>query len=205
MIAGVVCGNRFLENWADATQPVDFYDIKGDLESIFALTGLPGNFEFSAVTHPALQRGQSAEILRDGKNVGFVGLIDPGVQHNLDIKIPIFLFELKLDALITKSVSRMGVLSRYPEVRRDIAIIVDQGVKAADIQASVEKTADDSLQNLKLFDVYQGKGIESNRKSLALGLTFQHPSRTLTDEEINSFIDEIVVALESEFGARLRN
>jgi phenylalanyl-tRNA synthetase beta chain len=99
----------------------------------------------------------------------------------------------------------MRILSRYPEVRRDIAIIVDQGVKAADIEASVEKTADESLQNLKLFDVYQGKGIESNRKSLALGLTFQHPSRTLTDEEINNFMDEIVAALEVEFGARLRN
>jgi len=205
VIAAVICGNRFGENWADATQPIDFYDIKGDLESIFALTGLPGSFEFSAASHPALQRGQSAEILRDGKNVGYMGLIDPGVQHTLDLKLPIFLFELKLDVLITKSVSRMKILSRYPGVRRDIAIIVDQAVNAADIQASVEKTADNSLQNLKLFDVYQGKGIESNRKSLALGLTFQHPSRTLTDEEINNFMDEIVAALELEFGARLRN
>ncbi len=205
VIAGVICGNRSHENWADSAQPVDFYDIKGDLESIFALTGMPGSFEFTTAVHPALQPGQTAEILRDGNNIGYMGLINPGIQHNLDLKMPVFLFELKIDLLITKPISRMKSISRFPEVRRDIAIIVDQAVNAADIGACIEKTADDSLQNLKLFDVYQGKGIDTNRKSLALGLTFQHPSRTLTDEEINNFMDEIVTSLEVEFDATLRN
>ncbi len=96
-------------------------------------------------------------------------------------------------------------LSRYPEVRRDIAVIVDQVVSAANIRVCIEAVADDTLQNLKLFDVYQGKGIDTNRKSLALGLTFQHPSRTLRDEEINNSMDKIVASLEAEFGASLRN
>lgn len=205
VIAGVVCGNRFQENWADARQLVDFFDIKGDLETVFALTGMPGGFEFSAANHAALQQGQSTEIRRGGQNVGYMGLINPRIQHTLDIKIPVYLFELKIDVLITKSIPQMTIISRYPEVRRDIAIIVDQAVNAANIRACVERTANDNLQNLKLFDVYQGKGIDTNRKSLALGLTFQHPSRTLTDEEINNSMDEIVASLEAEFGASLRN
>jgi phenylalanyl-tRNA synthetase beta chain len=205
MIAGVATGNRHLENWADATQLIDFYDIKGDLETVFELTGAANSFEFSAANHPALQRGQSAEIRRDGNLVGYLGLLDPRIQKKLDIRTQVFLFELKIDALIPKIVSDMTPLSRFPEVRRDIAIIVDQVVNAGSIRACVESTADETLQNLKLFDVYQGKGIETNRKSLALGLTFQHASRTLTDEEINNSMDRIVASLESEFKASLRN
>ena len=205
VIAGVATGNRHLENWADTTQLIDFFDIKGDLETVFGLTGEVNSFEFSATEHPALQAGQSAEIHRDGNLVGYLGLLDPRIQKKLDIRSPVFLFELKIDALIPKPISEMTPLSKFPEVRRDIAIIVDQAVNAGNIRACVESVADETLQNLMLFDVYQGKGIETNRKSLALGLTFQHASRTLTDEEINNSMDRIVASLESEFKASLRN
>ena len=205
MLAGVVCGDRFAENWADKSQAIDFYDIKGDLESIFTLTGDPESFEFAPSRHRALQKGQSAEILREGRIVGYLGLLDPRIQKKLDIRPQVFLFELKMSELVAKPVSTSLALSRYPEVRRDIAVIVDQAVTAANIRVCVESAADDTLQNLKLFDVYQGKGIDTNRKSLALGLTFQHPSRTLTDEEINNSMDKIVASLEAELGASLRN
>ncbi len=205
VIAGVVCGNRFPENWADPPEPVDFYDMKGDLESIFALTGDAQGFGFEVASHPALHQGQSARILRDGEPVGTMGLLDPGVQKRLDIRVPLYLFEISIDPLITKKIPTMRPLSRFPEVRRDIAVIVDGHVSAADINACIRSVSDETLQNLKLFDVYQGKGIETNRKSLALGLTFQHPSRNLTNEEINDSMDKIVASLEAELGASLRN
>jgi phenylalanyl-tRNA synthetase beta chain len=205
MIAGVVCGNRFDENWADSTQAIDFYDIKGDIESILAQTGDSGSFDFLPASHPALQRGQSAEIRRNGQLLGHIGLIDPRIQKLLDIKIPIFLFELSIDLLIGKNIPQMTPISRFPAVRRDIAVLVDPSVNAADIRSCVESEGNNHLHNLKLFDVYHGKGIDTNKKSLALGLTFQHPSRTLTDEEINDSMKQIIASLESKFGASLRN
>ena len=204
VLAGVVCGDQYAENWADRSQAIDFYDIKGDLESIFALTGEPDSFKFVNTEHAALQKGQSAEILRHGGNVGYLGPLDPEIQHKLDIRSQVYLFELKIDELITKSITKSAPLSRYPVVRRDIAVVVDQVISALAVRDCVKSAADDTLQNLKLFDVYQGKGIETNRKSLALGLTFQHPSRTLTDEEISSSMDKIVASLETEVGASLR-
>ena len=204
-IAGVVCGPRQDENWSNDSQLVDFFDVKGDIESVLALTGQSENFEFIAQSHPALHAGQSAEIRKNGETVGYVGLLDPRVQQELDIRFPIFLFELAVDAVIAKKLAHSEPMSRFPEVRRDIAVIVDQTATAADLRQCITTAATDTLQNLKLFDVYQGKGIDPNRKSLALGLTFQHTSRTLTDDEINDSVEKIVASLEAQFGASLRN
>ena len=204
-IAGVVCGPRQDENWSNDSQLVDFFDVKGDIESVLALTGQSENFEFIAQSHPALHAGQSAAIRKNGETVGYVGLLDPRVQQELDIRFPIFLFELAVDAVIAKKLAHSEPMSRFPEVRRDIAVIVDQTATAADLRQCITTAATDTLQNLKLFDVYQGKGIDPNRKSLALGLTFQHTSRTLTDDEINDSVEKIVASLEAQFGASLRN
>lgn len=204
-LAGVACGNRQSENWANDVQPLDFFDIKGDVESLLALTGQAAHFNFESTGHPALHPGQCAIIRRENENVGFVGLLDPRIQHSLDVRQPVLLFELALDAILRRSVPSHAPMSRYPEVRRDIAIIVDQAITSAAIRNCVVETAGETLQNLKLFDVYQGKGIDPTRKSLGLGLTFQHASRTLTDEEINNSMDEIVASLEVAFGASLRN
>ena len=204
-IAGVVCGPRQDENWSNDSQLVDFFDVKGDIESVLALTGQSENFEFIAQPHPALHAGQSAAIRKSGETVGYVGLLDPRVQQELDIRFPIFLFELAVDAVIAKKLAHSEPMSRFPEVRRDIAVIVDQTATAADLRQCITTAATDTLQNLKLFDVYQGKGIDPNRKSLALGLTFQHTSRTLTDDEINDSVEKIVASLEAQFGASLRN
>ncbi len=204
-IAGVVCGSRRSENWANRSQEVDFFDVKGDMESLFALTGAPDRYEFRQTEHPGLQRGQSAEIRLGDDVVGHIGLLDPRVQKALDIRVPTYLFELKTEALITRDMPSARPLSRYPEARRDISIIVDRPVQAADIRGCIGAAADSTLTNLKLFDVYQGKGIDPNRKSITLGLTFQHASRNLTDDEINDSIEKIVASLEADFGASLRN
>ena len=132
-------------------------------------------------------------------------LLDPRVQKLLAIRVQSYLFELKVGLLSTKIVPESALLSRFPEVRRDIAIIVDRTVTAASLRKCVDSANIDSLTNLKLFDVYQGKGIDPNRKSMALGLTFQLASRTLTDEEINHSIKKILASLEADFGASLRN
>ncbi|HIL95996.1 MAG: phenylalanine--tRNA ligase subunit beta [bacterium] len=205
MLAGVVFGKRQPESWANSTQAVDFFDIKGDVESVLNLTGAIEEFEFSKGHHPALHPGQTAQISRNGNLVGYLGLMDPRTQKSLAIEQNVYLFELKLDEITSRRVPEADRLSKFPEVRRDIAVIVDNGVSAAEINACVRSVAKTAFKNLMLFDVYQGKGIDPNRKSVALGLTFQHPSRTLTDAEINEFIDEIVDVLANNLGATLRN
>jgi phenylalanyl-tRNA synthetase beta chain len=205
VLAGVVCGPRYPESWAVKTAAVDFYDVKADVEAILDLTGMPEDFIFSAAECAALHPGQCAGIYRNGSLIGHVGLLDPRAQQALDLDQPVFLFELTLEGLQARRVPNAAPLSRFPEVRRDVAIIVDAGVHAAEINACVAQAADETFRNLKLFDVYQGKGIDPNRKSIALGLTFQHVSRTLTDEEISVSVNEIVAALETKLAASLRN
>ncbi|MFP6793168.1 MAG: phenylalanine--tRNA ligase subunit beta, partial [Pseudomonadales bacterium] len=150
-LAGVVCGPRQDENWSNDPQLVDFFDVKGDIESVLALTGQAESFQFVAQSHPALHAGQSAAIQKDGATVGYVGLLDPRIQQQLDIRFPIFLFELTVDSVIAKKLVHSEPMSRFPEVRRDIAVIVDQGVTAAELRQCITTGATDTLQNLKLF------------------------------------------------------
>lgn len=205
MLAGVVYGQRSSENWGEASRAIDFYDVKGDLESILALTGEVSQFQFEKGAHPALHPGQTAAVMRDGMRVGYLGLIDPRVSKTLGLEHNAYLFELELSGLSSRRVPTATNLSKFPEVRRDIAVIVDDSVSAAEIDACVKSTEIDAFQNLKLFDVYQGEGIDLNRKSIALGLTFQDASRTLTDDEINDFVAKIIEALSTHLGASLRN
>ena len=204
-LAVVACGSRQDENWSNDQEPIDFYDIKGDLESLLALTGESTRFEFTATSHPAMHSGQSADIRKDGELVGHLGLLNPEIRKQLDIRSQVFLFEIEIDAIIAKKVAASSPLSRFPGVRRDIAVMVDRAVTSGALRSCILSAADDTLHNLKLFDVYQGKGIDPNRKSLALGLTFQHASRTLTDDEVNNSLDKVVAALEAALGASLRN
>jgi len=205
MLSGVICGPKRTESWGNTTQVVDFYDIKGDLESLFRLSGLAEEFSFSVGEHAALHPGQTANVLRNGQMIGIVGLLDPRVQKSLGIEAAVYLFEMKIDEILPKKVPVAEKLSKYPEVRRDLAVIVDQSVSAAEIKGCIESAANKTLQNLKLFDVYQGKGIDPTRKSVALGLTFQDVSRTLTDDEINDSVGKIVAALGQNLDASLRN
>ncbi len=173
-IAGVVCGQRQSENWANDTQAIDFFDVKGDVESILALSGDGAGYTFEQASHAALHAGQSAVIRKSNEKIGYIGLLDPRLQQTLDIRQPVYLFELNLDDVLLRSIPSHTPMSRFPAVRRDIAVIVDRVVTSAVIRESIVETADDTLKNLKLFDVYEGKGIDPTRKSLGLGLTFQH-------------------------------
>ncbi|WP_434776176.1 phenylalanine--tRNA ligase subunit beta [Pseudomonas oryzihabitans] len=204
VLAGAVCGSRLPESWSSGREAVDFFDVKADVEALLAQSGAGTDFRFVAGEHPALHPGQTALIERAGQPVGYLGALHPEVARELDVDRPVFLFELALDALTIGSLPRFGELSRFPEVRRDLALVVDETVAAGDLLADIRENAGEGLKELRLFDVYQGKGIDPHRKSVAIGLTLQHPSRTLTDEEVNETTQKILVSLERRFNATLR-
>lgn len=201
-IAGLAYGRRDAVAWNADKQEVDFYDIKGDLESLFDITGQKPVFE--AGLHNALHPGQTARVHLDGKEVGYIGSLHPQVLQELDIARPAYVFEVQLSALTRAVVPKFSPLSKFPEVSRDLAIVVDKSVNVAELQAEIAANAGDYLKNLKVFDVYSGEGIDPQRKSVAFSLTYQHPSRTLNEEEISASEARILKRLEAEFNARLR-
>ena len=204
-LAMVITGQRFGESWAVASQAADFFDLKGDVESVFALNRDPDGVQFSPGQSPALHPGQTANIIRRGETVGRLGALHPTAQAELDLAAPLFLCEIDLDAVLAGSVPSFVELSRFPGVRRDLAIVVDKSVAAADVVANVRATAGSYLRDLRLFDVYEGKGIDPKRKSLALGLTFRDHSRTLGEEDVNQAVNQVIDSLQKNFKAELRN
>jgi phenylalanyl-tRNA synthetase beta chain len=204
-LAMLATGRRYPESWSGGNEPVDFYDLKGDLEAVIDLARLSGSIEFVRGSNPALHPGQCAEIRRDGQVVGVVGALHPDVQRQLDIEQPVYLLEVALSALADAPLPKFAELSRFPAVRRDLALLVDKCVLAADLLGVVRQAAGEILRDLTLFDVYEGKGIDPERKSLALGLTFQDSSRTLNENEVNAAIASVLGALAQRFGATLRN
>lgn len=203
MVAGLIYGQRQPESWIEKAEPVDFYDIKGDVEALLKLTA-QNDFTFSATPHPALHPGQAADISLNGRVVGYLGALHPQIQKSLDINQAVYLFEIEQSALDDAQLPSFEPLSRFPEVRRDLAVIVDQTLAVSELESTVKEAAGTLLTNLKVFDVYVGKGIDSHRKSVALGLTFQDLSRTLTDDEITTAYDNVVASLKSSFNAELR-
>jgi phenylalanyl-tRNA synthetase beta chain len=201
----VISGRRFDESWSVASGAADFYDIKGDIESLLGLGRCAEQFTFAAATHPALHPGQTAALSRNGEQVGVVGALHPDVLSALDIPGPVFACELDLDALLAAQLPAFSELSRFPEVRRDIAIIVDKHVPAAELMQNVRVSAGVYLRQLRLFDVYEGKGIDPKRKSLAFGLTFRDQSRTLSDDVVNQSMKQVIDSLEKNYNAELRN
>jgi phenylalanyl-tRNA synthetase beta chain len=205
MLAGAICGWREAENWANKPEKVDFYDIKGDVEALLSHTRERQVFTFEAREHSALHPGQSAAIVKQGKVIGWVGAIHPQLQQQLDLTEVVFLFEIELAAIQTAKLPEFSELSKFPEVRRDIAIIVDESVTGDQVMNVIREKGGENLTDLTLFDIYRGKGIEIQRKSLALGLTFRDSSRTLKDEDINKIIDQVIESLSASCGATLRN
>lgn len=204
VVAGLLAGARDPEGWNAGKDQVDFFDIKGDLESLLSLGGAEGEFTFVAERHVALHPGQTARIERNGEKVGYIGALHPNLIKELGLNGAVYLFEINQAALTQGKLPRYQEISKFPESRRDLALIVDEGVAFDSVRQLAEKEAGEFVKEVTLFDVYQGQGIEKGRKSLAVGLTWQHPSRTLNDEEINSATSAVVSALASEFGASLR-
>lgn len=204
MLAGVICGSRLPEGWAQGRDLVDFFDIKADVEAVLGFSGALDEFTFTPGQHPALHPGQTALIQRDGREVGYMGALHPELVKNLGLDRPVFVFELILGEVSTGRLPKFHELSRFPEVRRDLALLADLTVPASSVLDVIRENAGEWLTDLRLFDVYQGKGIDPHRKSLAVGLTWQHPSRTLNDDEVNATTHAILTSLEERLNATLR-
>ena len=204
MLAGLICGSRAPVGWTSSKDKVDFYDIKGDLEAVFAQTGLAAEFSFAAAEHPALHPGQTASICRNDRKIGWVGQLHPKIQKRLGISSEVYLFQVDFSEIVDVRLPKYKEVSKFPEVKRDLAFFVDASVPAQSLVNSAREAAGKHLIDLKLFDVYQSKDVDNKGKSIALGLTFQDDSRTLTDEEINHAIDAVVAQLAEMCGAELR-
>ncbi|MBA5706069.1 phenylalanine--tRNA ligase subunit beta [Pseudomonas fulva] len=204
MIAGVVTGSRLPEGWANGRDTIDFFDVKADVEALLGYSGALGDFTFVAGKHPALHPGQTAEIQREGKTVGYLGALHPELAKALDLDRPVFVFELVLADVVEGRLPKFSELSKFPETRRDLALIAGRDVASQDVLDVIRDNAGEWLTDLRLFDVYQGKGIDPDRKSLAVGLTWQHPSRTLNDDEVNTTLHTILTSLEQRLNTTLR-
>lgn len=205
MLAGVIAGHTYDEHWDLARKPVDFYDLKGDLESVLELTGKLSEIQFKAESNPALHPGQSAAIYLHGERVGFIGVVHPELERKLDLNGRTVVFELEWNEVASRAVPQAREVSRFPANRRDIAVVVAENVAAEDILAECKKVGANQVVGVNLFDVYRGKGVAEGYKSLAISLVLQDTARTLEEEEIAATVAKCVEALKQRFQASLRD
>ena len=204
-VSGLATGSAVPEQWGGGAQDIDFFDIKSDLEALLQMVGNNAQINFEATSHPALQNGQVANIIRDSQVIGVLGKLHPAIAKSFDLNKNVLLFELDAALAFASDVPKSASVSKFPAIRRDIAVVVDEKIAAADLVKVAASSAPDLIQNVTIFDVYQGPGIEAGRKSIALGLILQETSRTLTDEDADSAMDAAVQNLKREFAAELRD
>lgn len=197
----IATGSRINESWHGKPQPMDFFDFKGDVEEILAAARL--NVEYIRSERAWLHPGQSAEIMVDGQSIGYLGRLHPSLEDELDLATT-WVAELDQKAVLQTYVSNFTELSRFPSVRRDIALLISDKINVSEIQRLIEKTGGELLESTWLFDVYTGQGVEEGKRSLAFALLWQHPTRTLEDAEIKSGMDNILQVLENTYQATLR-
>ncbi len=203
-MAGVITGPALPPHWNSTAHYADFFDIKSDVEAILGLTRQAGEFIFEQAVHPALHPGQSARVTRRGESIGWLGAVHPRVQQSLDLPEGVFVFELDYAALAQGAVPKFSALSKYPSIRRDLALVVDDGVAAATVQRQIEASLGGLLKDLEIFDVYRGKGVPEGKKSLAFALTLQDDNQTLTDDRVEALIQDTLATLKQTTGATLR-
>ncbi|MEG0488121.1 MAG: phenylalanine--tRNA ligase subunit beta [Acinetobacter sp.] len=200
-LAMIAVGAKQAESWHAKAQPMDFFDLKGEVEEVLAAGRV--NVEYVRTEREWLHPGQSAEILVAGKSVGYLGRLHPSLEDALDLGIT-WVAELDQSAVLQTYVSNFTELSRFPSVRRDIALLINDKINVSEIQQLIEQTGGALLNSTWLFDVYTGQGVENGKRSLAFALLWQHPSRTLEDAEIKSGMDNIIQVLENTYQATLR-
>ncbi len=200
-LALVAVGSQQPESWHVKPQPMDFFDFKGEIEEILAAGRV--KVEYVRSERAWLHPGHSAEILVDGQSIGYLGRLHPSLENELDLTTT-WVAELDQTAVLQSYVSNFTELSRFPSIRRDIALLISDNINVRDIQQLIEKTGGELLDSTWLFDVYTGQGVEEGKRSLAFALLWQHPSRTLEDAEIKSGMDNIIQVLENTYQATLR-
>ena len=204
-VGGVLVGPRVAEQWAQKAEKADFFDVKSDVESLLAMSGLSAEFRFVEARHTALQPGQCAEVVRGDEPAGWVGKLHPETARFFDIKNDVFVFELDVNVCFAARIPDAKTISKFPAIRRDLALVVDDNVIADSLIDCVMASSSGLIRDVRIFDVYRGEGIEAGRKSIALGLILQETSRTLTDVDADQAIDAALQKLKQEFNADLRD
>jgi phenylalanyl-tRNA synthetase beta chain len=204
-IGGLATGPVYPEQWGVAAESVDFFDIKSDVEALLALAGNKSEIIFRASEHPALQPGQSAEIFRNDEVIGVVGKLHPRIAKQYDLKRATYLFELDADKTLASQAPIAESISKFPTIRRDVSVIVDEEVLARDLVSVIELSSPELIQGVRIFDIYKGQGIEAGRKSVAIGLILQETSRTLTDDDADGVMAAVIKQLSDQFAAELRD
>jgi len=205
VIAGLAAGAALPEQWGIRAEAVDFFDVKSDVEALLRATGAPGDFRFVPDRHPALHPGQTSRILRDGRAVGWLGRLHPELERTLDVTYSALVFEIETESGLAAVLPRHREISRFPAVRRDIAIVVDEAIPVQALLDRIRASAGPLLTDLVVFDIYRGKGITPGRKSVAIGLNLQDISRTLTDVDTDAVVAQVVTDLEREHNAAIRD
>jgi len=204
VIAGITYGNIYYKQWGISNISSDFYDLKSDLEAILVSCLDRADIQYRAAAHKALHPGQSAEIWHNDQKIGLIGALHPLLADKQGLQQTVFMFEINLELLSPKTPVKFTKISKYPSIKRDISIVIDHEIPVQEILNCIRYQATAIFHNLELFDVYHGEGIDSGKKSLALGLTFQRSSSTLTDEEADIAVGNILNSLYKQFGATLR-
>ncbi len=203
-VAAVACGNALPEQWGVEARATDFFDLKGDLESMLSLRGETGEVQFRNAQLAWLHPGQAAMVSIDGVDIGWAGSIHPSILKGMEIKGSVLAFELDLNILSKREIINTNIISRFPSIRRDLAFLVPEKISFAEIRSNVIDLAGDLLINVVLFDLYSGHNVEIGYKSLAIGLILQNVSCTLTDEVVDSLVKNVVQGLEQRLDAQLR-
>ncbi len=204
-LAGLVTGPVAPEQWGVDSESVDFFDIKADVEAVLALTGDATDIRFVPAEDPALQPGQAAEIHRGEDALGVMGKLHPRLAKDYDFKRGVFLFELDAEKALASAAPDAEAISKFPAIRRDIAVVVDDSVSANELIEAVAGSAPELIRDVRIFDIYKGERIEAGRKSVAIGLILQETSRTLTDEDADTAMAAAVAKLKNKFAAELRD
>lgn len=199
--AGLAYGAAQPEQWGEKARPADFYDLRADLQALLH----PLQASFVPERHPALHPGQCARVYVGNQAVGWLGALHPGLSQKYGLGKSPFLFEVDLHSLIQRPMPRYAGVSRLPAVRRDLAVVVDEGIALGALLAAVSKAKPELVTEFSLFDIYQGKGVEDGKKSLAFKVLVQHTEKTLTDVEIDAAVQGVLQILRNDFNATLRS
>jgi phenylalanyl-tRNA synthetase beta chain len=208
VVAALAVGSRVPEHWEGASPDIDFYDVKADVEALLRVTGRASDFDFVAATHPALTPGRTASIVVDGATVGWLGPIHPNLRSKLDRPQHrtggAIAFALQLEPVFVARVPTFRTYSKFPSIRRDLAVVVEKHVSSATVCNVAREAAGEWLREIIVFDVYRGSGVDSRRKSIGLGLILQDVSRTLTDADADQTMQNVMLRLGRELGAKIR-
>jgi phenylalanyl-tRNA synthetase beta chain len=191
-------------SWDRPDRPIDFFDVKGDVEALLRLADPKRRTTFEQNSNPAYHPGQCAQIWVEGQSCGWIGRISPKLQEFVELESPIFAFELDWDLINKTKIPQFSPASRFPVIGRDLSFVFSNDIAAAKIRSCIRKSAGELLVTLDLVDIYRGKGIKEGKKSVTYRLTLQSNSRSLTDEEADNITGRIIAAITSDLGGELR-